>query len=222
MDAGHVLATGTARVDEVTQRFGLVEVIDVLPDPLPLSQRQPLSLAVARDAFWRAVIEKRGAETLEDAVAESGTDDVGLKARAPAEASEPSGHGLRRRFNPRRVFSYARREALELRRDPIRAPLALLGSVIPISVMGYGITMDVEDLSFAVLDRDEPRLHAQSRGLALLQAPTTHFVMLAQAILYRGAGLAVVWPQFIALAVIGSALFGYALARFRSTIGTMA
>jgi ABC-2 type transport system permease protein len=48
------------------------------------------------------------------------------------------------------------------------------------------------------------------------------FVMLAQAILYRGAGLAVVWPQFIALAVIGSVLFGYALARFRSTIGTMA
>jgi ABC-2 type transport system permease protein len=55
----------------------------------------------------------------------------------------------------------------------------------------------------------------------MLAAPTTHFVMLAQAILYRGAGLAVVWPQFIALAVIGSALFGYALARFRSTIGTM-
>jgi ABC-2 type transport system permease protein len=48
------------------------------------------------------------------------------------------------------------------------------------------------------------------------------FVILAQAILYRGAGLAVVWPHFIALAVIGSALFGYALARFRSTIGTMA
>jgi ABC-2 type transport system permease protein len=56
----------------------------------------------------------------------------------------------------------------------------------------------------------------------MLAAPTTHFVMLAQAILYRGAGLAVVWPQFIALAVIGSALFGYALARFRTTIGTMA
>jgi hypothetical protein len=33
--------------------------------------------------------------------------------------------------------------------------------------------------------------------------------------------LAVVWPQFIALAVIGSVLFGYALARFRSTLGTM-
>ena len=53
-------------------------------------------------------------------------------------------------------------------------------------------------------------------------APTTHFVSLAQAILYRGAGLAVVWPQFAALAVIGVALFTLSLARFRKTLGAMA
>lgn len=56
----------------------------------------------------------------------------------------------------------------------------------------------------------------------MLAAPNTHFVMLAQAILYRGAGLAVVWPQFLAIAAIGSALFGLALLRFRRTIGAMA
>jgi ABC-2 type transport system permease protein len=56
----------------------------------------------------------------------------------------------------------------------------------------------------------------------MLAAPTTHFVMLAQAVLFRGAGLDVVWPQFAALAVIGAGLFAYALARFRSTIGMMA
>lgn len=56
----------------------------------------------------------------------------------------------------------------------------------------------------------------------MLLAPNTHFVMLAQAVLYRGAGLAVVWPQLLALATIGTALFALALARFRSTIGTMA
>lgn len=56
----------------------------------------------------------------------------------------------------------------------------------------------------------------------MLAAPNTHFVILAQAILYRGAGLAIVWPQFLAIAVIGSALFAVALARFRKTIGTMA
>lgn len=52
-------------------------------------------------------------------------------------------------------------------------------------------------------------------------APNTHFVMLAQAILYRGAGLSVVWPQFIALVLIGIALFSLSLTRFRKTIGTM-
>jgi ABC-2 type transport system permease protein len=56
----------------------------------------------------------------------------------------------------------------------------------------------------------------------MLVAPTTHFVMLAQGILFRGAGLSVVWPQFLALTLIGTVFFGIALARFRMTIGTMA
>lgn len=56
----------------------------------------------------------------------------------------------------------------------------------------------------------------------MLAAPDTHFVMLAQAILYRGAGLSVVWPQFISLALIGSVLFSLSLARFRKTLGMMA
>jgi ABC-2 type transport system permease protein len=56
----------------------------------------------------------------------------------------------------------------------------------------------------------------------MLGAPTTHFVTLAQAILYRGAGLDVVWPQFLALFAIGAVLFGYALSRFRVSITRMA
>jgi ABC-2 type transport system permease protein len=55
----------------------------------------------------------------------------------------------------------------------------------------------------------------------MLAAPTTHFVMLAQGILFRGAGLTVVWPQFLALALIGATVFNIALVRFRKTIGTM-
>lgn len=55
----------------------------------------------------------------------------------------------------------------------------------------------------------------------MLAAPTTHFVALAQAILYRGAGIDVVWPQFLALIVIGAILFSLSLARFRRTIGQM-
>ena len=48
-----------------------------------------------------------------------------------------------------------------------------------------------------------------------------HFVKLAQGILYRDAGLNIVWPQFLALAAIGATFFGIAVTRFRKTIGTM-
>jgi ABC-2 type transport system permease protein len=56
----------------------------------------------------------------------------------------------------------------------------------------------------------------------MLAAPTTHFVVLGQAILFRGAGLDAVWPQFLALIVIGSLLFAFSLTRFRKTISEMA
>ena len=56
----------------------------------------------------------------------------------------------------------------------------------------------------------------------MLAAPTTHFVSLAQAILYRGAGFSIVWPQFLALIGIGGVFFVLALSRFRKTIGSMA
>lgn len=55
----------------------------------------------------------------------------------------------------RRLFAYAHRESLELARDPIRLTFALVGSLLLMTIMGYGITMDVEDLRFAVLDRDQ-------------------------------------------------------------------
>src|SRR5271166_1353593 len=47
-------------------------------------------------------------------------------------------------------------------------------------------------------------------------SPSTHFVLFAQSILYRGAGLNVVWPQFLAVAVVGGLFFGFAILRFRS------
>ncbi|PZP31579.1 MAG: hypothetical protein DI603_12030 [Roseateles depolymerans] len=56
----------------------------------------------------------------------------------------------------------------------------------------------------------------------MLVAPTTHFVAAGQAILYRGAGLEVVWPQLLAIVAIGSAMFTGALLRFRRTISQMA
>ena len=55
----------------------------------------------------------------------------------------------------------------------------------------------------------------------MLIAPTTHFVSASQAILYRGAGIDVVWPQFLAIVAIGTVLFIASLARFRRTISQM-
>ena len=223
-----------ARVQEMAQRFGLTEIMDALPDALPLGQRQRLSLAVAmihgpemlildeptsgvdpvaRDAFWQIIIElarrdkvtifisthfmneaercdrislmhagrvlvsdapaalvsSRGANTLEEAFIsylEEAAAERAAGAKTPpaqtAAVSAPSSlpsqspvSGADTGFSLRRLLSYTRRESLEVRRDPMRLALAVLGSVILLFIMAYGLTLDVEHLSFAVLDHDQ-------------------------------------------------------------------
>jgi len=111
----------------------------------------------------QALMEKRGLPTLEAtfiayleeaAAANAPTKpaDVPAANRRPAQ---PVTSAQQARFSLRRLFSYTRREAMELRRDPIRATLAMLGSVILMFIMGYGVSFDVENLSYAVLDRDQ-------------------------------------------------------------------
>src|SRR5271156_3559086 len=51
---------------------------------------------------------------------------------------------------------------------------------------------------------------------AMQASPSTHFVSFAQSILYRGAGIDVVWPEFLAVAGIGGVFFSLAILRFRS------
>jgi ABC-2 type transport system permease protein len=55
----------------------------------------------------------------------------------------------------------------------------------------------------------------------MLAAPTTHFVAAGQAILYRGAGMEVIWPQMLALIAIGAVLFAGSLRRFRKSLAQM-
>lgn len=55
----------------------------------------------------------------------------------------------------------------------------------------------------------------------MLVAPTTHFVKIAQAILYRGAGFDIVWPHFVAIIVIGAVFFTTSLVIFRKGISSM-
>ncbi len=241
------------RVEAMVERFDLADVVDTLPDALPLGRRQRLSLAVAmihrpellildeptsgvdpvaRDAFWRIMIDlarrekvtifisthfmneaercdrislmhagrvlvsgtpssltaRRGAKTLEDAFigyleeavarepsAEEPASAMGPARAVPTAAPVPAAgaRDKRRSFDLRRLLSYTRIEALGLRRDPIRATLALGGSILLMFVMGYGVSMDVEDLSFAVLDRDQTGM---SRNYALNLAGSRYFI----------------------------------------------
>lgn len=121
-----------------------------------------------------ATLEETFIAYLEDAVAEGA-------AAAPASALPPrvappasTGTGAaQNRFSLRRLLSYSRREAMELRRDPIRATLAMLGTVILMFIMGYGVSFDVENLTYAVLDRDQT---TTSQGYLLNIAGSRYFI----------------------------------------------
>ncbi|QEA40859.1 ribosome-associated ATPase/putative transporter RbbA [Pistricoccus aurantiacus] len=128
----------------------------------------------------QALQQKRGAATLEDAFIAYLEDasDEDAEAETPVEAPrtiaeqapEPAAPA---RFSFRRLYSYAHRESVELRRDPVRGILALLGSVILMFIMGYGISMDVEDLPYAVLDYDQT---STSQAYSLNLAGSRYFI----------------------------------------------
>ncbi|HOW50155.1 MAG TPA: ribosome-associated ATPase/putative transporter RbbA, partial [Rubrivivax sp.] len=112
-----------------------------------------------------ALVAKRGAATLEQAfigyLVEAGGGSAPVDApAAPASAPQtaPQTAPVPRGFSLQRLFSYLWREALELRRDPVRATLALGGSLLLMVVMGYGISSDVDSLRYAVLDHDRSAL----------------------------------------------------------------
>ncbi|QCL97286.1 ribosome-associated ATPase/putative transporter RbbA [Agrobacterium tumefaciens] len=129
-----------------------------------------------------AITKSRNAATLEEAFVAYLEDASGVKKAEPAAApvataqvpaTQHATSARKRFFDFRRMFSYTRREALELQRDPIRGTLAVLGSVILMFVIGYGINLDVEDLTFAVLDRDDSTI---SRDYVLDIAGSRYFI----------------------------------------------
>lgn len=106
------------------------------------------------------LIAQRGKTSLEDTFIDylehaTGDDGHVPEAASCAAVIPTRAATLPSRFSLRRLFGYANREFLEVMRDPVRLVFSLLGSVLLMFLMGYGISMDVEDLRFAVLDRDQ-------------------------------------------------------------------
>jgi len=204
----------------------MAAVADAYPESLPLGIKQRLQLAVAvlhrpamlildeptsgvdpvaRDAFWRTLIDlsrddgvtiflsthfmneaercdrislmhagkvlavgtpdelvrKRASSSLEDAfisyLAEAAGISLTQKVSPPVqEAAVPAAKAPHRtrRFDLGRLWAYARRETMELLRDPIRLAFAFLGPIILMIAFGYGISFDVENLRLGVFDQD--------------------------------------------------------------------
>ncbi|BAN49152.1 ribosome-associated ATPase/putative transporter RbbA [Metapseudomonas resinovorans] len=126
----------------------------------------------------RGLMARRGQDSLEAtfiAYLEE-QDDAGAEPPSswlPAGGEVAEAKARNPAFSFLRLFSYARREAMELRRDPIRLTLALLGTVLLMVIIGYGISLDVEDLPYALLDRDQT---GSSQAYALNIAGSRYFV----------------------------------------------
>ena len=135
----------------------------------------PLEIVERRKA---ATLEEAFISYLEDAVQEGRSE--GRPIAVDAERSVPgqvesvtdvTGHGYFIRL--RRMLSCTQREQLELRRDPIRLALAAIGSFFLMLVLGYGISMDIDNVTFAVLDLDQTTM---SHDYALNIAGSRYFI----------------------------------------------
>lgn len=127
-------------------RISLMDAGRVLATDLPATLVRTRGVATLEDAF---------VDYLEEAAQARGTTPRPHRltiehAPAPAAATPVTSH----LFSVRRMLAYAIRESLELMRDPIRLGFALGGTAFLMLVFGFGITTDVNSLTFAVLDRD--------------------------------------------------------------------
>jgi ribosome-dependent ATPase len=107
------------------------------------------------------LVAERKAKSLEDAFIgylEEAAEKAAIAA-PPAESESTSGptavhEAAPSRFSLARVWAFARREAVELQHDSVRLVFALFGPILLMIVFGYGISLDVDHLPFAILDPD--------------------------------------------------------------------
>jgi len=122
-----------------------------------------------------ALTRSRGKASLEEAFIDY-LEEASAGAAATENAAVPAfarSAPPNRFFSPMRLLGYSYRESLELIRDPVRLVFALFGTILLMLTLGYGITMDVEDLRFAVLDRDQT---PQSRAYVQTLAGSRYFL----------------------------------------------
>lgn len=129
-----------------------------------------------------ALVKTRGKASLEEAfisyleeASREGMQKEPQEVATPSQppSAPPAQDHRRASFSPHRLLAYARRESLEIWRDPIRLTFALIGSVVLMFILGYGINLDVEHLRFATLDRDRT---LQSRDYSWNIAGSHYFI----------------------------------------------
>ncbi|HMS85280.1 MAG TPA: ribosome-associated ATPase/putative transporter RbbA [Nitrospira sp.] len=144
---------------ERCDRISLMHAGRVLVSDTPGGLIRTRGVANLEEAFISYLEEASGEATQKEVIEEA--------AETMPSVPESSRADRGRVFSPMRLFAYARRETLEIWRDPIRLTFALLGSVLLMFILGYGITMDVENLRFAAFDRDyTPQSRDYIRNLA--------------------------------------------------------
>lgn len=126
---------------ERCDRISLMHAGKVLASDTPAALKQARGPATLEETFIAYLEEAAG----------KGPETTAI---APATATPPA-KPVRGGFRLMRLLGVARRETLELWRDPIRLTFALFGSVLLMVLLSYGMTFDVDDLRFAVLDRDQ-------------------------------------------------------------------
>lgn len=116
-----------------------------------LAVGSPSDLVVKRET---STLDEAFIAYLEDAIGETPANE---KSASPLHASTAQSPGRSSSFNRSlgRIWAYASRESKELLRDPIRLAFALIGPLILMITFGYGISFDVEELSYAVIDQDQ-------------------------------------------------------------------
>ncbi|MGP0094232.1 MAG: ribosome-associated ATPase/putative transporter RbbA [Xanthobacteraceae bacterium] len=127
-------------------RISLMDSGRVLATDAPAALIRARGVATLEDAFISYLEEATGSRA-------SATEDLGPSGASANPVLPPTSQ--RSSFSLQRLFAYTIRETLELTRDPIRLAFALFGTALLMLVFGFGISTDVNNLSFAVLDHDQ-------------------------------------------------------------------